>query len=139
MTEAQKLLVRKTWDMVIPISDKAAELFYGRLFEIRPEVKPLFTNDMAAQGVKLIKTITLAVNGLNNLEILVPVLQELGQKHVGYGVEADHYKAVGEALLWTLGKGLGAEFTKDVEDAWAAVYQVMANTMIMAAEKITVS
>jgi hemoglobin-like flavoprotein len=114
---------------VVPISETAAELFYGRLFEIAPEVKPLFTSDIKEQGKKLMSMITLAVRGLDNLEVLVPAVQKLGVGHVDYGVKEEHYAVVGEALIWTLGKGLGDAYTDEVKEAWLAVYTVLATTM----------
>jgi hemoglobin-like flavoprotein len=134
MTNEQKALVKGTWEQVIPISDKAAELFYGRLFEMDPEVKPLFKGDMKDQGVKLMKTITLAANSLDRLDQLVPIVQDLGKRHVGYGVKPEHYITVGGALLWTLEAGLGDAFTPDVKEAWSVTYQTLADVMIGAAK-----
>lgn len=134
VTQQQKALVESTWENVRPISDKAAELFYGKLFELEPSVKPLFKTDLQSQGVKLMKTIGLAVNGLKNLDAIVPVVQDLGRRHVGYGVQKQHYATVGEALLWTLEQGLGEAFTPEVKEAWANVYGLLSSVMIEAAE-----
>ena len=119
---------------VIPISEQAAALFYGRLFEIAPEVKPLFKGDIAEQGRKLMQVLATAVNGLDDLPALVPVVQDLGRRHVRYGVTDAHYGVVGEALLWTLGQGLGDGFTPAVKEAWIVVYTVLADTMKQAAK-----
>lgn len=133
LTEAQKTMVKDTWASVVPISDKAAELFYGKLFEMDPAVKPLFKGDMSEQGKKLMKTITLAVNSLDQLDQLVPIVQELGKRHVGYGVKPEHYTTVGGALLWALEQGLGSAFTPPVKEAWSLTYQTLAGVMIEAA------
>jgi hemoglobin-like flavoprotein len=133
LTNEQKVLVKQTWASVVPISDKAAELFYGKLFEMDPSVKPLFKGDITEQGKKLMKTIGLAVNSLDHLDQLVPVVQELGRKHVGYGVKAQHYTTVAGALLWTLEKGLGAAFTPQVKEAWTVTYNTLAGVMMDAA------
>lgn len=133
LTEAQKTLVKDTWGSVVPISDKAAELFYGKLFELDPSVKPLFKGDMNEQGKKLMKTIGLAVNSLDNLDQLIPVVQDLGKRHVGYGVKPEHYTTVGGALLWTLEQGLGSAFTPPVKEAWTITYQTLATVMMEAA------
>ena len=133
MDEAQKTLVKNSWAKVIPIADKAAELFYGRLFELEPGVKPLFKGDMKEQGAKLMKTIGIAVNSLDRLDELVPIVQDLGKRHVGYGVTPEHYPVVGGALLWTLEHGLGDGFTPDVKEAWTVTYQTLANVMMEAA------
>ena len=129
ITPQQKELVKKTWVMVVPIADTAAELFYGRLFELEPDYKAMFKNDMTEQGKKLMKTINIAVEALDNLEPLIPVLKQMGANHVGYGVKDRDYNVVGAALLWTLEKGLGEAFTDEVRNAWGAVYEVLATVM----------
>lgn len=133
MTPTQVQLVQTTWEKVVPIADTAAALFYGKLFELDPSLKPLFTSDIKEQGKKLMQMITVAVRGLNDLGKLVPAVQELGRRHVGYGVKDEHYATVGTALLWTLEKGLGDAFTPDVKEAWATVYGILADTMKKAA------
>ena len=129
MTPKQVGLIKVTWDKVYPISEKAAELFYGKLFELDPELKPLFGGDMAEQGKKLMTMINTVVESLENVEELVPAVQDLGVRHAGYGVKDEHYDTVAEALLWTLGQGLGDDFTDEVKEAWTAAYVVLATTM----------
>ena len=129
MTPQQIELVKKTWVMVVPIADKAAELFYGRLFELEPSYRQMFKNDMTEQGKKLMKTINIAVEALDDVEPLVPTLKQMGADHAGYGVVDRDYNVVGAALLWTLQQGLGEAFTDEVKNAWAAVYEVLASTM----------
>ena len=129
MTPQQIELVKKTWVMVVPIADKAAELFYGRLFELEPSYRQMFKNDMTEQGKKLMKTINIAVEALDDVEPLVPTLKQMGADHAGYGVVDRDYNVVGAALLWTLEQGLGEAFTDEVRNAWATVYDVLAGTM----------
>ena len=136
MTPKQIGLIKVTWDKVFPIADKAAELFYGKLFELDPELKPLFSGDMTEQGKKLMSTINLVVEGLENLEELVPAVQDLGIRHAGYGVKDEHYDTVAEALLWTLGQGLGDDFTDEVKEAWTEAYVILATTMKEAAASV---
>lgn len=133
MTPEQAKLVKNSWAMVLPISDQAAELFYGRLFEMDPDLKPIFKGNMKEQGAKLMKMIGTAVNGLDRIEEIIPAVQQLGKRHVAYGVVDAHYDTVGGALLWTLETGLGDDFTPDVREAWASVYGVLATTMKEAA------
>jgi hemoglobin-like flavoprotein len=133
MTPEQVGLIKESWSKVLPISDKAAELFYGKLFELDPDIKPLFKGDMEEQGKKLMKMINTAVNGLDRLDEIVPAVQQLGARHIAYGVKDEHYDTAGAALLWTLGAGLGDAFTEDTKEAWAAVYGVLADTMKAAA------
>ena len=127
-------LVQDSFTKVAPIADIAAAMFYKRLFELDPALSKLFKGDMQEQGRKLMTMIGAAVRGLDNVEKLVPVLQNLGRRHAGYSVKNDDYATVGSAFLWTLEQGLGSAFTSDVRDAWAAVYGVIAKTMIAAAE-----
>src|SRR5215213_4933586 len=129
MTPEQIALVQISFAQVLPIADTAAALFYSRLFELDPSLKPLFKGDMAEQGRKLMTMIRVVVNGLNRLDELVPAVQELGRRHARYGVRDEHYDTVGAALLWTLSQGLGARFTSETEAAWATAYTLLAETM----------
>ena len=135
MDSKQISLVQDTFKMVVPIQETAADLFYNRLFEIAPSTREMFKGDMKEQGKKLMATIGIAVTSLTNLEAIVPTVQALGVKHLGYGVEDWHYDKVGEALLWTLGQGLGDTFTKEVEAAWTETYVTLATVMKDAAAK----
>lgn len=137
ITSRRVELVQQSFAKIAPIAEEAAGLFYGRLFEIAPEVRPLFTGDITAQGRKLMSVLALAVGSLPDLSELVPIVQDLGRRHTGYGVRAEHYDRVAEALIWALDQGLGSDFTSEVKDAWIAVYTMLANTMKGAAQQIT--
>jgi hemoglobin-like flavoprotein len=130
MTSDQIDLVQSSFAKVVPIADVAADLFYQRLFEIAPEVKPLFRNDMREQGHKLMTTLGIVVNSLRNLEAVLPAVKALAVKHVGYGVAAAHYEPVGAALIWTLEKGLGEDFTPEAKSAWVSTYGALSGVMI---------
>jgi len=130
MNAEQIALVKSSFETVKPIADEAAALFYGRLFETTPHVKPLFRGDMAEQGKKLMATIALVVGGLDRLETVLPAASALAKRHVEYGVRAADYDAVGAALLWTLERGLGAAWTPAVAEAWAEAYSVLSGYMI---------
>ena len=133
MTPKQIELVQTTWEKCVPIAEQAAALFYGKLFELDPNLKPLFTSDIKEQGKKLMTMITMAVRGLKDIGRLVPAIEDMGRRHVGYGVKDEHYATVGSALLWTLEQGLGSDFTPEVKEAWTEVYTVLATTMQKAA------
>lgn len=135
MTPEQIVLVQESFKPVIEIKDQAADLFYARLFEEDPSLEALFPDDMSEQKKKLMATIATVVGSLDKLEDIVPIVEELGVRHNGYGVKPQHYDTVGSALLWTLEQGLGEAFTPDVRDAWAAAYTVLAETMKAAAEE----
>ena len=130
MNDTTRKLVQDSFARVVPIADTAASLFYGRLFEIDPDTRPLFAStDMAAQGRKLMDMIGTAVAGLDDLDALVPEVQNMGVRHVAYGVQPEHYDSVGAALLWTLEQGLGDDFTPEVKVAWTEVYTLLADVM----------
>ena len=129
MNAEQIAVVQSTFEKVHPRSDATAEMFYTRLFELDPSVKSLFKGDMKEQGRKLMHMIGLAVRGLHRLETLVPAIQGLGTRHVGYGVKNEHYDTVGAALLWTLEQGLGRDFTPEVKEAWAEAYHLLTSVM----------
>jgi hemoglobin-like flavoprotein len=130
MTPDQVKLVQQSFAKVAPISETAALLFYGRLFEIAPSVKPMFPDDMTEQRKKLMMMLATVVNGLGNLESILPAASALATRHVSYGAKAEHYPVVGAALLWTLEKGLGDAWTPDVADAWTAAYGTLSGYMI---------
>jgi hemoglobin-like flavoprotein len=134
MQPEQKLLVQESFAKVVPISALAADLFYSRLFELDPSLKPLFKGDMKEQGQKLMMMIRTAVDGLDDLDKLVPVVQDMGRRHATYGVENSHYDTVGVSLLWTLEQSLGPAFTPEVKEAWTVVYTLLTHTMKEAAE-----
>lgn len=130
MTPHEIALVQGSFVKVAPIADAAAGLFYGRLFEIAPEVKSMFKGDIAEQGRKLMATLGIVVKGLSNLEAVLPAAKALAVKHVAYGVKPEHYVPVGEALIWTLDKGLGDDFTPETQQAWLAAYSTLSAVMI---------
>ncbi len=135
MSPEKIALVKVSWKSVAPISATAADLFYGRLFELEPSLRSIFPQEMKEQKIKLMQTIAYCVNGLDNLEEIVPSVQALGIRHNKYDVKPEHYPMVGAALLWTLEQGLGPAFTPETKEAWTEVYTILSSTMIEAAEK----
>lgn len=129
MNSSEITLVRDSFRKIIPMADQAAALFYARLFELDPALRGLFHGDMADQGRKLMQMLGMAVNGLDELQHLLPIVRQLGLRHAGYHVREEHYETVGEALLWTLGRGLGPAFTPEMQAAWARAYWTLAETM----------
>ena len=136
MTPEQVKLVQESFKKVEPIAPQAADIFYSRLFEIAPEVRPMFPDEMSSQKDKLMSMLGTAVNNLHQVDVIIPAVQELGRKHVDYGVKDDHYQPVGEALIYTLEKGLGDDFTPQVKEAWLATYTTLQNVMTEAAAEV---
>jgi hemoglobin-like flavoprotein len=129
MTNEQIKLVQDSFSKIAPIAETAAQLFYARLFELDPDLELLFKGNLTQQGRKLMQMLGLAVNGLNRMEQLLSVVRSLGTRHLIYGVRDKDYDTVGQALLWTLRKGLGEVFTPEVEAAWSEVYATLASAM----------
>ena len=129
MTDEQIKLVQDSFRQVAPIAETAAQLFYARLFELDPDLELLFKGNLTEQGRKLMQMLAVAVNSLDRMDQLLPVVRSLGARHVSYGVRDKDYDTVGQALLWTLRKGLGDGFTPDVEAAWTNVYVTLASAM----------
>ena len=129
MNMIQKALVQTSFAQIRPIAEAAAALFYRRLFELDPTLRPLFKGDLEEQGRKLMDMLALAVKGLDRPDALLPALATLGRRHAGYGVNEHDYETVGEALIWTLEQGLGPSFTTEIREAWAALYRLVADTM----------
>jgi len=127
--------VRRSFALVAPIADTAAALFYERLFELAPALRPLFISDLRSQGTRLMQMIAAAVRLLDRPDALLPVLAQLGTRHAGYGVQPGDYRVVGVALLDTLEKGLGEAFDAPTRAAWAAMYALVSTTMIEAASR----
>lgn len=139
LTEEQKKLVRASFDRAERISEVIGLIFYKRLFELDPNLRPLFQHNIQEQSKKLMTTLRMAVDGLDHRNELASSIRALGRRHVQYGVKEQHYDTVGEALLWALEKGLGAEFTPEARGAWLSVYIWLATTMKEAAAEVQAS
>jgi hemoglobin-like flavoprotein len=135
VTHRQKALVQGSFAAIAPKADEVTAMFYGRLFELDPTLRSMFKADMQPQRQKLAQMLTAAVKGLDRPEQLIPVVRELGRRHATYGVVDAHYDTVGAALLWTLERQFGATFTPEVNEAWTAVYTLLATTMKEAARE----
>ena len=137
MTPRQIAIVQDSFAKIAPIAPQAADIFYDRLFEVAPQVRALFPDDMAAQKRNLMAMLGTAVNGLTRLDAILPSVQDLGRRHVVYGAKAAHYPVVGSCLLYALERGLGDSWSEELEEAWAAAYGLLSGVMIAAAEKVT--
>jgi hemoglobin-like flavoprotein len=133
MAPEQIALVQESFQKVATIAEQAAEIFYHTLFDLDPRLKGLFHSDMTEQGRKLMHIIGVAVHGLKNPEALITAVQELGRRHVQYGVQEKDYETVGQALILTLEQGLGPDFTPQVREAWSATYALLSGVMKQAA------
>ncbi|MFN8355335.1 MAG: globin family protein [Spirosomataceae bacterium] len=135
MTAHQRHLIQTSFAQLVPQSEYAAELFYRRFFDLAPEVESLFKSDLKTQGVKLFQVISFVVLSLDNLSELLPVVQDLGRRHVWYGAQEAHYEAVGEALLWTINQILQHDYSPEIHTAWSDLYGMLAEAMKQAARQ----
>lgn len=118
----------------IRLSDReAGSVFYRRLFEVAPGVRPLFPPSLEEQADKLFKTLKVLVASLERLDALQPVLHDLGRRHLAYGAEPEHYAVVGSVLIWTLREALGETFTMEVEREWRRLFTVASQAMLRGA------
>lgn len=137
LSEDQITLIQSSFMRVVPRADPMAKVFYAKLFEQRPEFRGLFPDDMTEQRGKLVSTLATVVQSLGSLEQILPEVEALGERHVGYNVKPEDYGPVGEALLWALSEVLGADWSEEAEKAWAAAYAVLSRAMIQAAARNT--
>lgn len=137
MTTKQVLLVKTSWAMVSEIDvETVGSLFYNRLFEIAPEVKPMFSNTtIAEQSRKLLSMLAYVISKLHKLDDIIEEVKKLAIRHVKYGVEESHYNAVANALLWTLEKGLGEYWNEELCEAWTLCYLTLSSAMINAGKE----
>lgn len=124
------MLVKGSFRKLSPTAEQVAALFYARLFELDPTLRNLFHGDMATQGCKFMQMIASAVAALDRTDAIAGTFRQLGARHVQYGVRDEHYATVGAALIWTLEKSLGSDFTPPVKSAWTATYALLARTMM---------
>jgi hemoglobin-like flavoprotein len=129
LTADQRLLVQLSLDKVLATTDEAFGLFYQRLFELDPALRPLFKSDLADQQRKFRGSLMAIADKLDDPDDLLPELRALGRRHVGYGVKDEHYALVGEALLWALQRSVGATFTAEVREAWEELIAAVSTTM----------
>jgi hemoglobin-like flavoprotein len=133
MDQHKVALVQQSFEKVATLGVAAAELFYSELFAIDPSLKSMFSGDMKEQHKKLLAALGLVVRSLHEPEKIIGPVEKLAVKHLDYGVEPVHYTYVGNALLRTLKKGLGDDFTPELSDAWVEAFRLLAQVMKQAA------
>lgn len=147
-SDPEKEVIRRSWRLVVPIAETAADLFYRRVFEVAPEYRGLFPPDLAGQKRKLIKMLAFVVQAMDwsgdqwrdrvdpNDDLMLVVLA-LGRRHAElYRIPQSSYAVIGDALLWTLDYGLGDAFTPTVRTVWTKLYGLVAQTMRMGAQAL---
>ncbi|MDX5320621.1 MAG: globin domain-containing protein [Bacteroidota bacterium] len=139
LTNQQIELIRNSWSKVVPISKVAGIMFYDRLFEVAPSVKPLFKSPLSEQSVKLMSMLGMVVGHLDKLDVISSQVAQLAQRHNAYGAKPEHYTVVGECLIWTLEQGLGDDFDSATKEAWLAAFTALSGIMIDAQRQSAVA
>jgi nitric oxide dioxygenase len=129
MDDHKIALVQESFEKVAALGPQAAELFYAELFAIDPSLKTMFPDDLRDQQKKLLAALALVVRSLHTPVKIMDSVEKLAVKHLDYGVEPVHYTYVGNALLRTLKKGLGEDFTPELCDAWTDAFRMLARAM----------
>jgi hemoglobin-like flavoprotein len=137
MNDQTKKLVRESFEEIRDLAGPLALLFYGRLFEMDPSIRPLFRGDMKAQGAKLMAMLEAVVGSLDDFDSICPQLEELGRKHVEYGVSLSHYDTLTSALLWALAQALQPAFYQTHRAAWREVIESINSAMKAGARSAT--
>jgi hemoglobin-like flavoprotein len=125
VTPEQIMLVQVSWEQIAPMAPKLGDVFYGKLFELAPEARDLFSTDLHIQGETLISMLGVAVNMLDKLSIIDPIVQDLGRRHVRYRVRPEFVQPFRQALMHTLGRALGDGFSEQIRDAWDAMFDAL--------------
>lgn len=133
MTANEIHLVKYSWSVVEGIDPVVAGgIFYKRLFESAPYLKPMFSESIPVQPKKLMTMIGYVINRLDKLDTILEDIKNLARRHAKYGVQEEHYELVGAALLWTLEQALAALWTNEVKQAWANCYGLLSSAMLQA-------
>jgi hemoglobin-like flavoprotein len=135
LTDEEIERIRRSFDQVWSVSQQVTDQFYARLFEMAPELRPLFRTELSEQKKKFISTLAVIVGSLNQVEIVLPMVDSLGRNHAVYGVDPTAYPIVGEALFWGMARGLDDHWTPEVAAAWTKAYAALSSRMIEAAER----
>jgi len=123
-------LVQDSWKIITPVSQKMGEEFYNQLFEKAPQLKQLFKSEPKDQAMKLMFMISYLVHRLDQMPDLQEEIVKLANRHKGYGTQIEHYAIIGDTLMWSLKNNLGAQWTKETEEAWKKTYRLIADLMI---------
>jgi len=130
LTPRQKRLVKQSFESIQDYSNSLTKLFYGRLFELQPALRPMFKINLEDQSRKILDMLVVIVDALDDFDALRPRLAELGRKHVTYGVVPEHYQIVRTALVWAVGQALELEFDSDTKAAWNQMLDAVAAAML---------
>ncbi|MGW1991429.1 globin domain-containing protein [Embleya sp. NPDC001921] len=127
--------LEESWRLVTAHGDQVPLFFYSSLFLADPRTRQMFPVSMAAQRGKLIDALGTIVSQVEDMDRLADFLGQLGRDHRRFAVVAEHYPAVGTALLATLEHFTGAAWTPQLADDWRTAYARVAKVMCDAADE----
>jgi hemoglobin-like flavoprotein len=135
LTDRQQQLIKSSFETFRDRGESASVRFYDNLFQSAPAVREMFPSDVTKQARKFLQSLNVIVGSLSSTDRTTRMLQRLGERHRGYGVESSHYPIVGQALVATLKEELGKDFTEDVEKAWVDAFELISSAMMSGATK----
>jgi hemoglobin-like flavoprotein len=124
--------LKENFALVGEKGEDVAAFFYSDLFERNPGLRGLFPAEMGRQHQKLLDALARIVSQVDDAGRLVPFLQDLGRRHVKYGVTPEHYTVVGSSLLATLEHFSGSAWSEELRRDWAAAYGLVSQVMVEA-------
>ena len=125
------IIVDDFWNLILPMKEKITDSFYSKLFTLDDSIKPMFKIDLGVQGLKLTDTLTFIIKHMGNIEDTIPIVKELGVKHLDYGTKPYHYELVLEALIFSFEKHLEEKFTTDMRLCWIKLYKFLSELMML--------
>lgn len=143
LTDLQIEMIRSSWEKVTPNKKHHGQLLFHKLFEIAPEMTDLFPfgddftkPQFTTHALNIMNALDHAIQNLDNPDVLIPKLRELGQMHAGFELTVKEFQHVGEALIWVLATGLGDDFTPQLRTAWGDVYAIITDVMLGAIKDV---
>ena len=131
LTKKEISLIKKSWTLLVKTDPIIiGDIFYGKLFFENPELRKMFPQEMEGQYKKVVDMLDTIVTRLEKLDELKGDIVAMAKRHEDYGVEPHHYNLVGKALLFTLQKALGREWTDEIRSSWINCYSILSGTMI---------
>jgi hemoglobin-like flavoprotein len=130
MTPTQILLVKNSFHALAPQHRRLADIFFAELFAREQSLRALFPGDLGRHGNAMFAGLAAIVGALPRLHPIAPALEWLALRNARRGLGELHYDAIAEALLATLGTGLGDAFTPELRDAWIAAQRKVARLML---------
>ncbi|MGR3759641.1 globin domain-containing protein [Roseobacteraceae bacterium NS-SX3] len=103
--------------------------FYEALFRRAPELRPMFRDDLEAQGMKFMTTLGRILSALRDPEALSGKLAELGKFHAAIGVTGAQFAPMEEALVDTMHHVLGSDMSSELERAWRTAFKEVSEEM----------